>query len=473
MTSIDRQPASASSAASAMRALPSVHRLAAARGDIKLPRPVIIDRIRRHLDAVRTQLAADAAAAPPAEAELISALRASLEQHRGRRIRPVINATGIIVHTNFGRSPLSKSARGALLHAARNYTNLEYDLAAGERGGRAAYLEQHLALLCGAEAATIVNNCAAALVLMLHHFTARPPRTQVLVSRGELVQIGGGFRVPEILQASGAVLREVGTTNKTTLDDYRNAIDAQSAMLLRVHRSNFYMSGFVESPTTADLAGVAHSANLPLIEDLGSGATFDTTTLGGGEREPIVAEALAAGADLVCFSGDKLLGGPQAGIIAGRAEFIAALKKLPILRALRCDKLVLSALQATVDELLAGRESELPIRGMAGADPSSLRARAENIVAKLHDAGVTATIGQGESRIGGGSLPRTVIPSVTVDLSVRDPQHVAAALRTGEPPVIAYVADNMVKLDLRTVFPDQDRQLLAAIRSAFAPVAAP
>jgi L-seryl-tRNA(Ser) seleniumtransferase len=431
--------------------------------DIDLPRPVIIDCIRRHLDGLRSQTGNGPV---PGEPAVIADIRTQLQAFRNRRIRSIINATGIIVHTNFGRSPLSRAARRALLQAARAYTNLEYDLSTGERGTRAEYVEHTLALLCGAEAATIVNNCAAALLLTLHHFAARPPRSRVIVSRGELVQIGGGFRVPEILQASGAVLREVGTTNKTSLDDYRQAIDDQTAMLLRVHRSNFYMAGFVDSPTVAELAALARETNIPLAVDLGSGATFDTTALGGNEREPTPADTLAAGADLICFSGDKLLGGPQAGILAGNSAHIAALKKEPMFRALRCDKLVLSALQATVDDLLAGRESEIPIRAMATADLPTLTTRAEAIVAALAAAGIAATVGKGEARIGGGSLPKTVIPSVTVDLASRAPQTVAAALRTGEPPMIAHIADGVVKLDLRTVFPRQDSELIAAVRAA-------
>lgn len=451
----------------AMRAVPAVHRLLGALADVDLPRPVVLAVIRRHLDTLRGRIASNGEAVPDENA-VASEVRKALTDLRHRRLRPVINATGILIHTNLGRSPLSEPAVEAVMQAARDYTNLEYDLLAGQRGGRAASLEHALALLCEAEAATVVNNCAAALVLILRHL-AKPPRTRVVISRGELVQIGGGFRIPEILEASGATLREVGTTNRTTIDDYRHAIDDGTAMILQVHRSNFYLDGFVASPTTRELAGLAREAGVPLVIDLGSGATFDTTTLGGGggggggEREPTPAAALEAGADLVCFSGDKLLGGPQAGIIAGRAQRIAALKREPFFRALRCDKLVLSALQATVEALLDERVDEVPIRRMMRLTPEDLRPRAERMVAALDGA---ATVGTGTSRIGGGSLPRTALPSVTVDLAAVNPQALAKRLRLGEMPVIGYVAEQRLKLDLRTVFPRQDDELIAAIRRA-------
>lgn len=396
----------------------------------------------------------------------MNAIRAAVDALLRRRIRPVINATGIIVHTNLGRSPLGAPAVRAIADVAAAYCTLEYELDSGSRGGRAAYLEHNLAILCGAEAATAVNNCAAALVLALRHFTAQPPRTQVIVSRGELVQIGGGFRVPEVLEASGATLREVGTTNQTTADDYRRAIGPTTAAVLRVHRSNFYMDGFVSSPTTAELAAITRAAGLPLIEDLGSGAIFDTLTLGGNEKEPTPAESLAADADLVCFSGDKLLGGPQAGILAGRREHVANLKREPLFRALRCDKLLLAALEATVDANLRGDIDGVPIRTMMHSTVEQLRLRANRIVASLAAAGVTAKVVDAEAQVGGGSLPRTVLPSVAIELTCKTRQSIeqlADALRRADPPVIGYVADGKLRLDLRTVFPAQDEALQQAI----------
>lgn len=443
------------------RSVPAVHRVIELLKDVDLPRPTVLAVVRRRLNALREGLSNDRAH-PPVLSAVVEAARVELRELQRRRIAPVINATGIIIHTNLGRSPLSDRAAEAAMEAARNYVNLEYDSVTGERGGRAAYLEQNLALLCGGEGATLVNNCAAALVLVLRHFAARPPRNQVVISRGELVQIGGGFRVPEILESAGATLREVGTTNRTNLDDYLRAIDDGTAMILRVHRSNFYMGGFVETPTTGQLAKLARERDVPLVEDLGSGATFDTTTLGNEEREPTPAQSLAAGADLVTISGDKLLGGPQAGIIAGSARHIAALKREPLFRALRCEKLVLAAMQATVDALLAEKTDELPIRRMMNVSVDELRARAERIVAALGSQ-ARAAVADSEAQVGGGSLPRTVLPSIAIELHNSDPEALAERLRAALPPVIGYITEGRVRLDLRTVFPRQDEQLAAAL----------
>jgi L-seryl-tRNA(Ser) seleniumtransferase len=297
----------------------------------------------------------------------------------------VITATGILIHPHLGRSPLAPTVAAAVHDIAIHYNNLEYDLDTGERGSRASYVEHNLAVLCGAERATVVNNCAAALVLIVRHFAAAPPRNRVIISRGELVQIGGGFRIPDILLASGAELAEIGTTNHTSLDDYRRAIDERTALILRVHRSNFYMGGFTAEPTTAEIARLARTTEIPFALDLGSGATFDTGTLGGGEQEQTAAQAIADGVHLLCFSGDKLLGGPQAGIIAGASAAIAALKANPLFRALRCDKLILTALQSTTDLLLAGQTDAIPIRAMMELAPRSLEARARQIVAAHAD----------------------------------------------------------------------------------------
>ena len=324
-------------------------------------------------------------------------------------------------------------------------------------------------MLCEAEAATVVNNCAAALVLILRHFASKPPKTQVVISRGELVQIGGGFRIPEILEASGATLREIGTTNKTTIEDYRRAIDGETtAMVLKVHQSNFYMGGFVDSPATEAIAAVAREAKVPFVDDLGSGATFETGKISAGaEAEPTPAEVLSRGADLVCFSGDKLLGGPQAGIIAGKAHHVAALKKEPFFRALRCDKLILAALQTTVELLLSERFDELPIRKMMGTSLDELRTRAQRIVDQLAGLPLRVSIGSGQSQVGGGALPRTTIPSVTIDLlpnSGQSLEDLATKLRNGAPPLIGYVSGDRYTLDLRTVFESQDEALVRALR---------
>jgi L-seryl-tRNA(Ser) seleniumtransferase len=327
-----------------------------------------------------------------------------------------------------------------------------------------------------------VNNCAAALVLIVRHFaggrravgaqikdtTARVPPDEVIISRGELVQIGGGFRIGEILEASGAKLREVGATNKTTLADYARAIGKQTGLILKVHRSNFFMTGFVESPSTVDLATLARKKRVPFVEDLGSGAMSATEQIGLHHHEPTPAEALKDGADLVCFSGDKLFGGPQAGIIVGKKRLITALKSEPLFRALRCDKLVFAALQTTVDLHLNQVTSEIPALALLQIPKDELRARAAAMVTRLQGLPVKITIGSGTSKIGGGTLPRAILPSITLDFlpeegSVED---FARALRRALPPVIGYIGDGRFKLDLRTIFSHQDDLVIDAIRTA-------
>lgn len=439
----------------ALRGIPAVEQIVQRLGKLDLPRPAAVALVRREIAALRKEKKI-----PDAEA-ILARVRNALQDLQRARIQPVINGTGVLIHTNLGRAPMGQAVIETLSEIAGNYNNLEFDLGGGERGGRAAYLEHNLALLCGAEAATVVNNCAAALVLILRHF-AKAPRDQVVISRGELIQIGGGFRIPEILEASGARLREIGTTNKTSLADYAKALGRETALILKVHRSNFFMDGFVESPATEDIAALARKQRVPFVEDLGSGATVATEKLAPIEHEPTPAEVLKRGVDLVCFSGDKLLGGPQAGIIAGDARHVAKLKREPFFRALRCDKLILSALQTTVDAYLAGETN--PLMEMLQVSNEALRARAEKIVATVK--GVQIAIGQGKAQIGGGTLPRSAIPSVTLD--VTPPVAVAdfaARLRAATPPIIGYVAGGKFKLDLRTVFPRQDTAIVAALSS--------
>src|SRR5438128_5765434 len=347
----------------ARRQIPAVNRILDAVGHCDLPRPVIVDLVRRKLSEIRTARSA-------LKFESIMVLvRRSIDELRASRLQPIINGTGIIIHTNFGRAPLASKAIQALNEIGSAYSNLEYDLATGERGRRGAYVENALARLCGAESATIVNNCAAALVLITRHFarqkldgfkpsSLRRSKPEVIISRGELVQIGGGFRIGEILEASSAQVREVGATNKTRLEDYRRAIRKETALILKVHRSNFFMSGFVESPSSEEISALAHRRKLPFVEDLGSGAITATEKVAGLEHEPTASEVLKRGVDLVCFSGDKLLGGPQAGIIAGQAKLVARLRREPFFRALRCDKLILAVLQTTADLYLRGGEAD-------------------------------------------------------------------------------------------------------------------
>ncbi len=367
------------------------------------------------------------------------------------------------MHTNFGRAPLAAAAARRVAQIAAGYSNLEYDIASGDRGQRAAYLERCLALICGSDAATVVNNGAAALVLIVRYFTKK--KREVIISRGELVQIGGGFRVGEMLEASGARLREIGATNKTTLDDYASAIGPETALILRVHQSNFYIEGFAGLPPNEAIAELARRRRVPFVVDLGSGALSATEALGLSEHEPTPAETLKQGAELVCFSGDKLLGGPQAGIIAGKTRLVSALKREPFFRALRCDKMVFAALEATIDLHLAKTTEEVPALHLLGLPNEKLRTRGEALLERLRALPLTARLVESKTEIGGGALPRSVIPSVALEISSAElsPNELAMRLRHQRPAVIGYVARGALKLDLRTIFPEQDELVVAAL----------
>jgi L-seryl-tRNA(Ser) seleniumtransferase len=450
------------------RRIPAVSRILSAVEYSELPRPFVVEVIRRKISEIRAK------SEIPEFDSIVAGIRRSLDELRGSRLQSVINGTGIVIHTNFGRAPLPSEAIHALNEIGAVYSNLEYDLPKGERGGRGVYVESALALLCEAEAATVVNNCAAALLLIVQHFTrnagrARPPGTlEVVISRGELVQIGGGFRISEILEASGAKLREVGATNKTTLEDYAHAVGPKTAMILKVHRSNFFMSGFVESPSSNEIRTLTKKNRIPFVEDLGSGAMIATESLGIAEHEPTPGDVLKTGADLVCFSGDKLFGGPQAGIIAGKKRFVTAVKREPLYRALRCDKLCLVALQATVDLHLGQQIGEIPALALLQASEDALRSRAATIASHLADLPLKIAIGRGRAKTGGGTLPNSIVPSVTIDFL---PKHsslaeFAASLRASSPAVIGYIAEDRFKLDLRTIFPQQDDSVIKAARAA-------
>ena len=423
-----------------------------------LPRPLVVQTIRQEL--------AQARRTKKATGDLVEVVQTALDRLRRSRLQPVINGTGIIVHTNLGRIPLAPDALNALLEAGRTYNNLEFDLNSGSRGGRGQYLERALALLCQAEAACVVNNCAAALVLIVHHFTKRKP--EVIISRGELVQIGGGFRVGEILEAAGATLREVGATNKTTLADYARAVTAKTAMILKVHRSNFFMSGFVASPSTAELAKLARTKKIPIIEDVGSGAVTASEEFGLREHEPTPVEALRAGVDLVCFSGDKLFGGPQAGVIAGKQRLVSALKREPLFRALRCDKLIFAALQATAELHLGNSDDTVPVSNFLRLTVSELERRAKKIVAQFHDSAVQAKLERTKSQIGGGALPRSSIESIAIAFRSRNfsADEIARRARNSVPPLIGHVANGAFRIDLRTILPAQDEQVASSLAAA-------
>jgi L-seryl-tRNA(Ser) seleniumtransferase len=370
----------------------------------------------------------------------------------------VINATGVILHTNLGRAPLSQAAIQAIQDVSRGYSNLEFDLQSGQRGSRLVHAESLLKYLTHAEAALVVNNNAAAVLLVL---SALARKRRVVISRTQLVEIGGGFRIPDVMQQSGARLYEVGTTNRVHLTDYTTAIEeATPAMILHAHRSNFRISGFTSEPTLPELAEIAHQAGIPLVDDLGSGALLDTAQFDLG-HEPMVSESLDAGSDLVCFSGDKLLGGPQAGIIIGKVDLINKLKKHPLARAIRADKLCLAALSATLlhyikDEALR----EIPIWRMIAASSDTLQQRAEDWMKTLGKGEVISS----QSTVGGGSLPDETLPTIVLALSVRFPNRFLERLRQCQPPVIARLEADKVIFDPRTILPEQEHDLLAALR---------
>lgn len=458
--------------ASPLRSIPAVDKVLQALEPVRLPRPAVVALVRRELAALRR-----ARSIPPFE-DVVARVGQALRRRVLSRLQPVINGTGVVIHTNLGRAPLGSSVVDALADLALHYNNLEFDLADGHRGGRASYLEEHLALLCRGEAATVVNNCAAALILILRHFTASKP--EVIISRGELVQIGGGFRIPDILETAGAQLKEVGTTNKTTLDDYGRAVSPRTGLILKVHRSNFFMSGFVASPPTEEIAALARRKKIPLVEDLGSGAVVATDRLAARlSHEPMPGEVLKKGVDLVCFSGDKLMGGPQAGIIAGRARRVAGLKKDPFFRALRCDKLILGALQATVDLYLSRADTPgdlaVPVAEMISLQPDALAARAEALLRELKDLPAVCRAVETLAQIGGGTLPQAELPSVALDIKPAQmaASELGARLRRGDPPVVGYISGGRFRVDLRTVFPRQDADLARCLRRALSPAPFP
>ena len=446
-----------------LRNLPSVDKLlnrASASALIaEYGRPLTLEALRATLEAART--AFKNTQQIPTETEIFQQAETQLQKWTAPTLHPVINASGVIVHTNLGRAPLSNAAMKAASEAALGYSNLEYDLAKGQRGSRLLHAEEMLVRLTGAEAALVVNNNAAAVLLAL---TALAKRRRALIARTQLVEIGGGFRIPDVMAQSGAKLIEIGATNRVHLSDYQQAIDEQPiALVMRAHRSNFAIVGFHTEPALPEICTVAHAAGLPVVDDLGSGTLIDTAPYGLG-HEPTVQESLAAGADLVTFSGDKLLGGPQAGILVGRADLIAKLKKHPLARALRADKLALAALSATLLHYLKDEAiREIPVWQMIAAPEKELHTRILGWIAAL---GVGEAI-PGESTVGGGSLPGQVLPTWLLALPNSRPVKLLKQLRESHPPVIARIQDDRVVLDPRTILPEQDEILLQAILGIF------
>lgn len=400
----------------------------------------------------------------PTAAELVVSVGRRLLRMLQPSLCPVINATGVIIHTNLGRAPLSLAAQEAVRQASA-YCNLEYDLPAGERGSRYVHAEELLCRLTGAEAGLVVNNAAGAVLLIL---AALAKGRQVIISRGQLVEIGGGFRIPEVMAQSGAHLVEVGTTNRTYLRDYELAIAPETAMLLRVHSSNFRLTGFVHQASLADMVTLAHAHDLLAIEDLGSGALLDTAQF-GLYHEPTVQESLATGVDLVSISGDKLLGGPQAGIVVGKRTLVHALKRHPLTRALRVSKSILAGLQATLLHYLKNEAiREVPIWQMIALQPRQIEARAGALLSWLHEKGVQAELTDGWSAVGGGSLPGERLPTRLVAIHVPAPDEVAQKLRLGSPPVIGRIENDLLLLDLRTVLPGEEEALREALQAVLA-----
>jgi L-seryl-tRNA(Ser) seleniumtransferase len=448
-----------------LRKLPSIDKLLQAEISRSLVQAyshdLAVEALRQALDAARQAIFAGEAAL--SQDELVSQAARILKERLRPTLHPVINATGVIIHTNLGRALLSPAARAAMDQAARSYSNLEYDLEAGQRGSRYVHAEEFLCRLTGAEAALVVNNNAGAVLLILG---ALARDREVIISRGQLVEIGGGFRIPDVMKQGGAVLVEVGATNRTHLRDYEVAITDQTAMLLRAHRSNFRMTGFVTEPTLTEMADLAHSRGLLLGDDLGSGTLLDTTAY-GLSHEPTIQESLTAGADIVSCSGDKLLGGPQAGIILGRADLIAQLRRFPLTRALRVDKTTLAGLQATLLHYIKGEATtEVPVWRMIAAPLEALAARAEAWVGRLAAAGLQPEVIDGRSAVGGGSLPGETLPTRLVALREPSPEQLTTSLRRANPPVIARVEDGRLVLDPRTVQPEEEETLLEVVVAA-------
>jgi L-seryl-tRNA(Ser) seleniumtransferase len=460
------------SARAALRSLPSVSRLlddpaikVEASG---LPQQHLARIVAGEIDAARAVLLSGSD--PDAAARVRDRILARLRLLLAPKLRPVINATGVVLHTNLGRAPVSADTTAAMADALARYTPLELDLATGGRGGRMAEIEALLGILTGAEAALVVNNNAAATTLTLAALAAG---RQVILSRGEAVEIGGGFRIPDVMRESGATLVEVGTTNRTYARDYEAAITDDTAALLKVHASNFRVIGFTHEAAVAELAALGRSRALPLIHDIGSGALRHTAPFGLG-HEPTVPDSLRDGASVVLFSGDKLLGGPQAGIIAGERALVARIARHPLARAVRADKATLAGIAATLRHYLRGEElSHIPTWRMIATASDDLRARAERWHTALAERGVASAVIPARSTVGGGSLPEETLPTWALAFDTaalaphrHTPDTLAAALRSGDPPVVARIADDRLLLDPRTIFAEEEGALLTRLTQA-------
>lgn len=441
-----------------LRDLPSVDQLMQKSNDLiaEYGRPLTREALRSSLEAIRRQFRERPEAGLPSMDRIVASAASYLTVATTSTLQPVINATGVILHTNLGRAPLSSAAITAMQAAAQDFSNLEYDLEKGQRGSRLVHAESILQRLTGAEAALVVNNNAAAVLLVL---AALANKKRVIISRSQLVEIGGGFRVPDVMKQSGAKLVEVGATNKVRRSDYRDALEQPAALVMRAHRSNFRILGFTEEPELREIVETAHEFSTPVVDDLGSGALLDTARYGLA-HEPTVQESLDAGVDLVCFSGDKLLGGPQAGIILGRRSLIEKIRKHPLARAVRADKTCLAALSATLLHYLKDEaEREIPVWRMISFTPEQVKARAEAWQFELG----RGTVIESESTVGGGSLPGESLSTYVLALAVKSPVKFTRKLRECRPPVIARVENDTILFDPRTVF--DDRTLLSHLKA--------
>jgi len=434
-----------------LRDIPSVDHIVAALSHLekRFPRKLIVAEARRVLAAMRQEIRDGGWFA-------CTAVESRVEQNLARletpSLRRVINATGVVLHTNLGRAPLPR------FEPLFGYSNLEYDVARGARGKRDVHIAELLERLVGAPGIA-VNNNAAAIYLALNELAAG---FEVVVSRGELIEIGDGFRIPDIMQSSGAILREIGTTNRTSIEDYRDAINDRTRLLLRVHPSNFRIEGFTARPELRELVALGKDRGIPVYEDLGSGCVVDLRAF--GVQEPLVSDSLQAGANLVSFSGDKLLGGPQAGLVAGDPKLVARLRRNPMFRALRLDKLIYQALETTLRNLLLERFDQIPALGMISMSSSDLRGRAENFAARL--AGIRAHVVEGQSLIGGGATPEQPMPSWLIAIECPNVSEAERRCRQAEPPVVARIEDDKLLLDLRTVFAGEEDDLARIVSQA-------
>jgi len=445
-----------------LRNLPSVEQLLQTETTVRLMahfgRPLTLDALRNTLDDIRARFKLNPEIELPSIDLILNQTESTLTAWTASTLHPVINATGVILHTNLGRAPLSHATLHAMDVVSRGYSNLEFDLETGKRGSRLIHAEGLLKKLTGAEAALVVNNCASAVLLTL---SALANKKRVVIARSQLVEIGGGFRVPDVMKQSGAKLVEIGTTNKVRVADYSSALEEPTALVMRAHRSNFKIVGFTEEPDFKDIVDAAHQANVPVVDDLGSGALYDTAKY-GFSHEPTVQESMQAGADVILFSGDKLLGGPQAGIIIGKKELLDKIKKHPLARAVRADKSCLAGLTATLTHYLKDEaEREIPIVRMMSLTLKQVKGQAEAWREELGQGNVV----EGESTVGGGSLPDESIPTFLLELHFKSAEKFLRALRKNNPPIIARTENDKVLLDPRTVFPEQEGALLVGLKN--------